>query len=157
MWHKIFLITSIVLKRAREHLYYTAKLIRSMKANRILLVIIAAVAIFATPSVLTSPVLAQTDTGTQGTTDDESQIGNQGTTGGGGGARGMYEEFQTCLQNEQGTGGTTGSVSEEDIRACFTDAGYIPGIDDDNEDQEGIDDDNEDQEENEDNEDETNN
>ena len=66
------------------------------------------------------------------------------------GARGMYEEFQTCLQNEQGTGGTTGSVSEEDIRACFTDAGYIPGIDDDNEDQDG-----DDEEENEDNVDET--
>jgi hypothetical protein len=134
----------------QEHIYYTAKLFRDMKANRILLIIIA-VAIFATPSVLISPVLAQT-TGTEGTTDDQSENVNQGTTGGGGGARGMYEEFQTCLQNEQGTGGTTGSVSEEDIRACFTDAGYIPGIDDDNEGQDG-----DDEEENEDNDDETNN
>ena len=133
-----------------------------MKANRILLAMIAAVAIFATPSVLTNPILAQTGTETQGTTDEED--GNQGTTGGGGaddgnqgttgggGAEALYQEFQTCLEDEERTGGTIGFASEEDIRTCFTDAGYTQGIDDDNEDE---DDNNE--EENEDNDEETSN
>ena len=88
---------------------------------------------------------------------DQSENVNQGTTGQGGGADdespgGMYEEFQTCLENEQRTGGTIGFVLEGDIRACFTDAGYTPGSDDDNEDEDG-----DDEEENEDNDDETNN
>ena len=77
-----------------------------MKANRILLAMITAVAIFATPSVLTNPILAQTDTETQGTTDDED--GNQGTTGGGAddeSPEALYQEFQTCLEDAEGTGG----------------------------------------------------
>jgi hypothetical protein len=112
---------------------------------------IAAVAIFATPSVLTNPILAQTDTETQGTTDEED--GNQGTTGGGAddeSPEALYQEFQTCLENEERTGGTIGFVLEEDIRTCFTDAGYTQGIDDDNEDEDN-------EEENEDNDEETSN
>src|SRR5215211_4295300 len=126
------------------------KCLERMKANRILLAMIAAVAIFATPSVLTSPILAQTDTGTQGTTDEED--GNQATTTEGGEAaddespEALYEEFQTCLTTAEGT---EGFASEDDIITCFTDAGYTQGIDDDNED--------EDDEENEDNDEETNN
>jgi hypothetical protein len=105
-----------------------------MKANRILLAVIAAVVIFATPSVVTSPVLAQTDTETQGTTDE--QDGNQATTTGGGAAadgespEALYKKFQTCLTTAEGT---EGFASEDDIRTCFTDAGYPQGIDDDNE------------------------
>jgi hypothetical protein len=102
-----------------------------MKANKILLAIIAAIAIFMTPSVLTSHISAQTDTRTQGITDEED--GNQGTTGGG--AKAMYEKFQTCLGDEESTGGNIGFVLEEDIRTCFTDAGYTQGTDDDNEDE----------------------
>ena len=119
-----------------------------MKANRILLAMIAAVAIFATPSVLTSPILAQTDTETQGTTDEEG--GNQATTGGGGAdesPEALYQEFETCLTTAEGT---EGFASEDDIITCFTDAGYTQGIDDDNEDED-------DEEENEDNDEETNN
>ena len=121
-----------------------------MKANRILLAMITAVAIFATPSVLTNPILAQTDTETQGTTDDED--GNQGTTGGEAddeSPEALYQEFQTCLEDAEGTGGF---ASEDDIRTCFIDAGYTQGIDDDNEDE---DDNNE--EENEDGDEEANN
>jgi hypothetical protein len=122
--------------------------LEGMKANRILLAMIAAVAIFATPSVLTSPILAQTDTGTQGTTDEEG--GNQATTGGGGAdesPEALYQEFETCLTTAEGT---EGFASEDDIITCFTDAGYTQGIDDDNEDED-------DEEENEDNDEETNN
>jgi hypothetical protein len=130
----------------QEHIYYTAKLFRDMKANRILLIIIAAVAIFATPSVLISPVLAQTDTGTESTGDDRSENVNQGTIGQGGGADdeppgGMYEEFKTCLENEERTGGTIGFVLEGDIRACFIEAGYVQ--DDDNQDEDENEGDNE--------------
>jgi hypothetical protein len=127
-----------------------------MKANRILLVMIAAVAIFATPSVLTSPILAQTDTGTQGTTDEVG--GNQATTGGGaddGSPEALYQEFETCLNTAEQP---EGFASEDEIITCFTDAGYTQGIDDDNEDQD--DEENEggnDEEENEDSDEETNN
>jgi hypothetical protein len=101
-------------------LYYLTLPTEGMKANRILLAIIAA--ILTTQCVLTSPILAQTNTDgiTGGGADDESP-GD------------MYEEFQTCLENEERTGGTIGFVLEEDIRACFIDAGYIQ--DDDNEDE----------------------
>jgi hypothetical protein len=101
-----------------------------MKVNTILLAVIAAITIFTTPTVLISPVLAQTDTETEGTTDEE---GNQGTTGGGAddeSPEGMYEEFQTCLGDAEGT---EGFASEDDIRTCFIDAGYIQGTNDDNE------------------------
>jgi len=104
-----------------------------MKANRMLLAMIAAVAIFATPGVLTSPILAQTDTETQGTADEEG--GNQATTQGGaqdGSPENMYQQFQTCLTAAEGT---QGFASEDEIRTCFTDAGYTQGIDDDNEDE----------------------
>jgi hypothetical protein len=127
-----------------------------MKANRILLVMIAAVAIFATPSVLTSPILAQTGTETQGTTDEVS--GNQATTLGtadDGSPKALYQEFETCLNTAEGPGGF---ASEDEIITCFTDAGYTQGIDDDNEDQD--DEENEggnDEEENEDGDEETNN
>jgi hypothetical protein len=131
--------------------------LEGIKANRILLAMIAAVAIFATPSVLTSPILAQTDTGTQGTTDEEG--GNQATTGGGGGAdespEALYQEFETCLTTAEGT---EGFASEDDIITCFTDAGYTQGIDDDNEDEDDEEnEDEDDEEENEDNDEETNN
>jgi|SRR5215208_1267901 len=105
-----------------------------MKANRMLLAMIAAVAIFATPGVLTSPILAQTDTETQGTADEEG--GNQATTQGGaqdGSPENMYQQFQTCLNDAEGT---QGFASEDEIRTCFTDAGYTQGIDGDNEDEE---------------------
>ena len=124
-----------------------------MKANRILLVMIAAVAIFATPSVLTSPILAQTDTETQGTTDEGDE--NQATTTEGGEAadgespEALYEEFQTCITTAEGT---EGFASEDDIITCFTDAGYTQGIGDDNEGEGGGN-----EEENEDGDEETNN
>jgi hypothetical protein len=121
-----------------------------MNANRILLAVITAVAIFATPSVLTSPILAQTDTGTQGTTAEED--GNQGTTGGGaddGSPEALYQEFETCLTTAEGP---EGFASEDEIITCFTDAGYTQGIDDDNEDEDDGND-----EENEDGNEETNN
>jgi hypothetical protein len=121
-----------------------------MKANRILLTMIAAVAIFATPSVLTSPILAQTDTGTQGTTDEVG--GNQATTGGGaddGSPEALYQEFETCLNTAEQP---EGFASEDEIMTCFTDAGYTQGIGDDNEDEGGGN-----EEENEDGDEETNN
>ena len=104
-----------------------------MKGNRILLAIIAT--IITTQCVLTSAVFAQTPTEgiTGGAAADVESPGD------------MYEEFQTCLENEERTGGTIGFVLEGDIRACFIDAGYIQ--DDDNEDE-----DDNDEEENEDDE-----
>ena len=117
---------------------------------------ITAVAIFATPSVLTNPILAQTDTETQGTTDEVS--GNQATTLGtadDGSPEALYQEFETCLNTAEQP---EGFASEDEIIACFTDAGYTQGIDDDNEDQD--DEENEggnDEEENEDGDEETNN
>ena len=113
--------------------YAKQSCLESMKANRILLAMIAAIAIFATPGVLTSPILAQTDTETQGTADEEG--GNQATTQGGaqdGSPENMYQQFQTCLNDAEGT---QGFASEDEIRTCFTDAGYTQGIDGDNEDE----------------------
>jgi hypothetical protein len=107
--------------------------LEGMKANRILLAMITAIAIFATPGVLTSPILAQTDTETQSTADEE--VGNQATTQGGapdGSPEALYQQFQTCLTTAEGT---QGFASEDEIRTCFTDAGYTQGIDDDNEDE----------------------
>jgi len=130
--------------------YAKQSCLEGMKANRVLLAMIAAIAIFMTPSILTSPILAQTDTETQGTTDEED--GNQGTTGGAAddeSPEGMYQKFQTCLKDAEGT---EDFASEDDIRTCFIDAGYIQGTDDDNEDE-----DDNDEEENEDNDEETSN
>ena len=113
--------------------YAKQSCLEGMKANRVLLAMIAAIAIFMTPSVLTSPILAQTDTETQGTTDEED--GNQGTTGGAAddeSPEGMYQKFQTCLKDAEGT---EDFASEDDIRTCFIDAGYIQGTNNDSEDE----------------------
>jgi hypothetical protein len=122
-----------------------------MKAERLLLVTIVAAAIFVTPNVLTNPVLAQTGTGTEGTT-------NGGTTGGGttGTAADeespseMYQTFQSCLGEAEGT---ETWANEEEIRNCFIDAGFT-GAQDDTEDE---DEDEDDEDQNEDNEDEETN
>jgi hypothetical protein len=126
-----------------------------MKANRILLAIIAGVAIFAAPAVLVNPVLAQVPPGADtagGTTDTED--GNQGTTGGGTtgttaddeSPEDMYDDFQTCLEDAEGgeAAGAAAYATEEEIRTCFIDAGYIQGTDDDNEDEDDNDEENED-------------
>jgi hypothetical protein len=126
-----------------------------MRANRILLAIIAGMAIIA-PGVLINPVLAQVppDADTAGGTTDTD--GNQGTTGGGAddeSPEDMYDDFQTCLEDAEGgeAAGAEAHATEEEIRTCFIDAGYIQGTDDDNEDEDDND------EENEDNNEETNN
>ena len=80
-----------------------------MKAETLSLIMIVAAAIFVTPGVLTSPVLAQNTTDTAA--DDESPSD-------------MYQEFQACLEDEERTGGNIGFVLEGDIRDCFIDAGY---------------------------------
>src|ERR671921_295355 len=139
--------------------------IDNMKAERLLLTMIVAAAILVTPSVLTSPVLAQGTTdeedgnqgttgGAQGTADEED--GNQGTTGGGADDESpsdLYDEFQTCLETaEGGTGGTGAFATEDEIRDCFIEVGYT-GTDN----QDGNENDNEnDEEENEDDDEETN-
>ena len=156
--------------------------IDNMKAERLLLTMIVAAAILVTPSVLTSPVLAQgtadeedgnqgTTVGAQGTADEEDgnqgttvgaqgtadeEDGNQGTTVGGADDESpsdLYDEFQTCLETaEGGTGGTGAFATEDEIRDCFIEVGYT-GTGDDNDNQ----DENEnDEEENEDDDEETN-
>ena len=111
----------------------------NMKAERLLLTMIVAAAILVTPSVLTSPVLAQ------GTADEED--GNQGTTGGGAddeSPEDMYQTFQTCLEaGEEGAGGAGAFATEDEIRDCFIEAGYVPGTDDDNDEEENEGDDEE--------------
>jgi hypothetical protein len=107
-----------------------------MKAERLLLTMIVAAAILVTPSILTSAVLAQ------GTADEED--GNQGTTGGEGADDGspedMYQTFQTCLEaGEEGAGGAGAFATEDEIRDCFIEAGYVPGTDNDEEENEGDD------------------
>ncbi len=123
-----------------------------MKAEKLPLIMIVTAAILVAPSVLASPVLAQVPPGAGDTTDTEE--GNQGTTGGGTtgttadeSPSDMYEEFQSCLSEAEGT---ENFADEQEIRGCFIEAGYIQGTDDDNEDE----DDNE--EENEDSDEETN-
>jgi hypothetical protein len=120
-----------------------------MRANRILLAIIAGIATLAVPGVLINSVLAQTDTGAQGT---DEQDGNQGTTGGGAddeSPEDMYNDFQTCLEDAEGGGaaGAEAFATEDEIRTCFIDAGYIQGTDDDNEDEDDNDEENEDDDE----------
>jgi hypothetical protein len=128
-----------------------------MRANRILLAIIAGVAIFAAPGVLINPVLAQVPPGaadtTGGTTDTEE--GNQGTTNGGTtgttaddeSPEDMYDVFQNCLEDAEGGGaaGAEAFATEDEIRTCFIDAGYIQGTDGDNEDENDNDEENEDE------------
>ena len=109
--------------------------IDNMKAERLLLTMIVAAAILVTPSVLTSPVLAQ------GTADEED--GNQGTTGEAADDESpsdLYDEFQSCLETaEGGTGGTGGTgafATEDEIRDCFIEVGYTgTGDDNDNQDE----------------------
>jgi hypothetical protein len=123
-----------------------------MKAERLLLTMIVAEAILVTPSVLTSPVLAQgtadeedgnqvTTGGAQDTADEED--GNQGTTGEAADDESpsdLYDEFQSCLETaEGGTGGTGGTgafATEDEIRDCFIEVGYTgTGDDNDNQDE----------------------
>jgi hypothetical protein len=131
--------------------------IDNMKAERLLLTMIVAAAVLVTPSVLTSPILAQgtadeedgnqgTTRGAQGTADEED--GNQGTTRGADDESpgDLYDEFQTCLETaEGGTGGTGAFATEDEIRDCFIEVGYT-GSGDDNDNQ---DEDENDEEENE--------
>jgi hypothetical protein len=125
-----------------------------MKTDELLLTMIVAAAILATPSVLTSQVLAQvppgTDTGGAGTTDTADE--NQGTTGGTTADESpsdMYQSFQSCLETAEGT---ETFATEDEIRDCFIEVGYT-GTGDDNDNQ----DENEnDEEENEDEDEETN-
>ena len=109
-----------------------------MKTDELLVTMIVAAAILATPSVLTSPVLAQvppgTDTGGAGTTDTADE--NQGTTGGTTADESpsdMYQSFQSCLEEAEGT---ETWADEEEIRTCFIDAGFTGGGDDNQDDEE---------------------
>ena len=119
-----------------------------MRANRILLAIIAGMAIIA-PGVLINPVLAQVppDADTAGGTTDTD--GNQGTTGGADdeSPEDMYDDFQNCLEDAEGGGaaGAEAFATEDEIRTCFIDAGYIQGTDGDNEDENDNDEENEDE------------
>jgi len=113
-----------------------------MKAERLLLTMIVAAAILVTPSVLTSPVLAQ------GTADEED--GNQGTTGEAADDESpsdLYDEFQSCLETAEG--GTGAFATEDEIRDCFIEVGYTgtgdvnDNQDEDENDEEGNEDDDE--------------
>ncbi len=125
---------------------------RNMKAEKLPLIMIVTAAILVAPSVLTSPVLAQVPPGAGGTTDTEE--GNQGTTGTNGGTTGttaddespsdMYEEFQSCLSEAEGT---ENFADEQEIRGCFIEAGFTGGGDD-NQDDEDEDEDEDDEETN---------
>jgi hypothetical protein len=124
----------------------------NMKAERLLLIMIVAAAIPVTPSVLTSPILAQVPPGTgtaDGTTDTADE--NQGTTGGTTADESpsdMYQSFQSCLETAEGT---ETFATEDEIRDCFIEAGYT-GAGDDNQDEEDENEDNNDENENEDDE-----
>jgi hypothetical protein len=124
----------------------------NMKTDELLVTMIVAAAILATPSVLTNPVLAQvppgTDTGGDGTTDTADE--NQGTTGGTTADESpsdMYQSFQSCLETAEGT---ETFATEDEIRDCFIEAGFT-GAGDDNQDENENEDD-EDENENEDDE-----
>ena len=124
-----------------------------MKTNELLLTMIVAAAILATPSVLTSPVLAQVPPGTDtagGTTDTADE--NQGTTGGTTAAdespSELYQTFQSCLSEAEGT---ETFADEQEIRDCFIEAGFTGGGDD-NQDDEDENEDEDDENENEDDE-----
>jgi hypothetical protein len=124
----------------------------NMKAERLLLIMIVAAAILVTPSVLTSPILAQVPPGTgtaDGTTDtaDENQ-GTTGTTAEDESPSELYQTFQSCLSEAEGT---ETFATEDEIRDCFIEAGYT-GAGDDNQDEEDENEDNNDENENEDDE-----
>jgi hypothetical protein len=120
-----------------------------MKTDELLLTMIVSAAILATPSVLTSPVLAQvppgtnTADGTTATTDE-----NQGTTGGTTADESpseMYQTFQSCLEEAEGT---ETFATEDEIRDCFIDAGYTGAQDDTEDEDQNEDDEDEDEETN---------
>lgn len=123
-----------------------------MKTDELLVTMIVAAAILATPSVLTSPVLAQvppgTDTG-DGTTDTADE--NQGTTGGTAdeSPSDMYQSFQSCLETAEGT---ETFATEDEIRDCFIEAGFTGAGDDNQDENENENEDDEDENENEDDE-----
>jgi hypothetical protein len=110
-----------------------------MKTDKLLLTMIVAAAILVTPSVLTSPVLAQVPPGTTDTTEGTTGGGTTGTTADES-PNEMYQTFQSCLEEAEGT---ETWADEDEIRDCFIDAGFTGG-DDDNQDDE---DENEDEEE----------
>lgn len=125
----------------------------NMKTDELLVTMIVAAAILATPSVLTSPVLAQvppgTDTG-DGTTDTADE--NQGTTGGTTADESpsdMYQSFQSCLETAEGT---ETFATEDEIRDCFIEAGFTGAGDDNQDENENENEDDEDENENEDDE-----
>jgi hypothetical protein len=109
----------------------------NMKTERLLLIMIVAAAILVTPSVLPSPVLAQVPPGTDmadGTTDTADE--NQGTTGGTAADESpteMYQTFQSCLEEAEGT---ETFAEEQEIRDCFIEAGFTGGGDDNQDDDE---------------------
>jgi hypothetical protein len=113
---------------------------RNMKAERLPLIMVVTAAILVTPSILTSPVLAQVPpAGTAGGTTDTEEDNQETTDGGTAGTTAddespgdMYEEFQSCLSEAEGT---ENFADEQEIRGCFIEAGYIQGTDDDNEDE----------------------
>lgn len=120
-----------------------------MKAERLLLIMIAAAAILVTPSVLTSPILAQVPPGTDtadGTTDTADE--NQGTTGTTESPSELYQTFQSCLSDAEGT---ETFATEDEIRDCFIEAGYT-GAGNDNQDDNDENEDDNDENENEDDE-----
>jgi hypothetical protein len=123
-----------------------------MKTDKLLLTMIVAAAILVTPSVLTSPVLAQVPPGTTDTTEGTTGVG---TTGGGTtgttadeSPNEMYQTFQSCLEEAEGT---ETWADEDEIRDCFIDAGFTGGGDD-NQDDEDENEDEDDENENEDDE-----
>ena len=124
----------------------------NMKAERVLLIMIAAATIRVTPSVLTSPILAQVPPGTDtadGTTDtaDENQ-GTTGTTAADESPSELYQTFQSCLSDAEGT---ETFATEDEIRDCFIEAGYT-GAGNDNQDDNDENEDDNDENENEDDE-----
>jgi hypothetical protein len=118
-----------------------------MKTDKLLLTMIVAAAILVTPSVLTSPVLAQVPPGTTDTTEGTTGGGTTGTTADES-PNEMYQTFQSCLEEAEGT---ETWADEDEIRDCFIDAGFTGGGDD-NQDDEDENEDEDDENENEDDE-----
>ena len=117
-----------------------------MKTDELLVTMIVAAAILATPSILTSPVLAQVPPGTTDTTEGTTGGGTTGTTADESPSD-MYQSFQSCLETAEGT---ETFATEDEIRDCFIEAGFT-GAGDDNQDENENEDD-EDENENEDDE-----
>jgi hypothetical protein len=114
-----------------------------MKTERLLLIMIVAAAILVAPSVLTSPVFAQVPPGTTDTTEETTGEGTTGTAADDESPNEMYQTFQSCLEEAEGT---ETWADEQEIRDCFIDAGFTGGGDDnqdDDENENGDDDENE--------------